>query len=120
MAHPALSECDLRIIHLAVVRALEYVGLRIVMTNSRSIRTSIRDVPLHLRYTVVPVDEACIERVAVSRGMWSSLCAAYPELAYTVPLLDAYVRDLIQARLPHDAEYLLHLLAEPAGVPADV
>lgn len=113
MAAPATSNpCELLACHIAVIRALEYVGHKILVINSRSIRGQLRGVPAYLIYTVVPVDD--VDRVT-SPGMWSPLVAGMPDRRDAlIPLLDDYVGDLIRARIPHEIGYLTSALLREA------
>jgi hypothetical protein len=110
------SDCELIAAHLAVIRALEYVGYRIEVIHDRPARRALRGVASHEFHTVLPVGEYEMDRV-VAPSMWSPLRAAFPDrAAELVPALDGYVRDLIQGRVAHEAGYLRAALRNRAAV----
>lgn len=87
--------------HVAVLRALEFAGKRMV---PRSARSSVPDVEPHLRHTVLPVEPADLDRLLAD--VWGLVDVALPGRADLVAALDAYARELLYEGVPHTIERL--------------
>jgi hypothetical protein len=110
------AACD-----LAVVRALELIGKRVVRAERARYGTLARaGLTWHEAHTVWAPDEAAID--AALSGAWTVLprlvnehgCCRVAEPALQA-LLDEYVRDLVTSRAPHryaDLEGRLRVLAD--------
>ena len=115
------SEADLRVLgaacDLAVVRALELIGKRVVRAERSRFGTMGRaGIGFHEAHTVWQVDDATIEQALT--GAWTVLprlvnehgCCSVAEEGLQ-EALDAYVRSLVASRTPHryvDLEVRLH------------
>lgn len=99
---PAGSPAELVACSLAVKRALELCGKRL-MTRGR--RSAYADVPAHELHTSIPFDRDPDELLA---GAWDSLCDTLGAAACDrlTPVLDAYVRRLLNTRAPFTVEGL--------------
>lgn len=103
---------------VAVVRALEIAGKR-MRSKNRPMRGELQPAAEPwLLHTVRPVPAAQLDYAL--EGAWTSVQALCPQLARHVPMLDTYVRQLLQAGVAHESRFLTKVLAPGAdrvGVP---
>jgi hypothetical protein len=83
--------------HVAVLRALEFAGKRMV---PRTMRASAPDGPAHLRHTVMPVDVGELDRLLLD--VWDLAEVAMPGRPDLISALDGYARELLYAGTPHE------------------
>lgn len=76
--------------HLAVLRALELAGRRMV---PRSEKRHAPEVPVHERHTCLVIELNELDRLV--SGAWDMLTVAMPERPGLVDALDAYTRELL-------------------------
>lgn len=100
---------------LAVHRALELAGKRLITRHIRASRPDLNHVPAHTLHTHIAASDADIDRIMT--GVWSTLTAVVPNAGPLVDVLDGYVRDLIRTGTPHESRYLSTALTA-LGVPA--
>lgn len=92
--------------HLAVMRALEFAGKRLI---TRAQRGEVLPKPEWTRHTLLQVVPADLDRLL--DGVWVLLEAAMPDRPGLSQVLDAYVRELLLAREEHQLRYLQVALA---------
>lgn len=105
--------CDevLAAAHLAVLRALELVGRRMV---PRSAKNTAPEVAVWARHTVLAVDgPAELDRLMA--GAWQMLEVAMPDRPDLVTALDAYTREAVYEGTAHTVDALAAHLTR-AGV----
>lgn len=103
MTPTACPPCDevLQAAHVAVLRALELVGRRLV---PRSHKRDAPDVPPWEMHTRLAVEAAELDRLMA--GAWRVLEAAMPDRADLVAALDAYTRETAYTGERHTLERL--------------
>lgn len=92
--------------HLAVLRALEFAGKRLI---TRARRGELLPLPAWTRHVNLAVEPADLDRLL--DGIWDMVAAALPAHPGLVPVLDRYVRDLLLAGQAHELRYLQTALA---------
>jgi hypothetical protein len=100
------TDCLVTACHLAVIRALEVAGKRML---TRQHRGQLKDVPPHELHTHLPVDDTDLNRLTA--GAWDTLHTALPDHPGLVADLDEYVRSLLVAGQPHERRYLPPILS---------
>lgn len=97
---PGSALASVEVCEMAVYRALELAGKRLL---TRERRHSLSGVPAHLMHTHVPVPETDLDRLL--DGAWSTLSLVRPDTLLTVTI-DDYVRDLLRSGMAHQTSYL--------------
>lgn len=92
--------------NLAVLRALELAGRRMV---PRSEKRFAPDVPVYERHTALVVELADLDRLI--SGAWDMLTVAMPDRPSLVDVLDAYTREALYAGRRHTLADLRDRLA---------
>lgn len=82
--------------HLAVLRALELVGRRMI---PRSEKRNAPDVPAYEMHTELVAEAAELDKLM--RGAWDMLAVAMPDRPDLVAALDAYTRTTVFEGRPH-------------------
>jgi len=100
---------------ILVVKALESVGKRLVSADrSRYSQRREEGIPFHLahtRWTAQPGVEKTLDGAwDSSRGVFLSHGVDEKTVDRLIPVLDAYTRELIRFRLPHETENLARRL----------
>ncbi|GAA3172601.1 hypothetical protein [Nonomuraea salmonea] len=104
MAGAADVPCDgpLFAAHMAVMRALEIVGKRLL---TRDRRGAYQHVPSYRLHTELPVPEDAMDRLL--DGAWDTLAGLLGDDAHqVVAAVDDYVRDLLRTGQPHELDWL--------------
>jgi len=105
-AASAVSDCELRTYSLAVIRALEMCGKRLLTRSRRSEAANVPPWELHVKYAYDRDPDLLLA------GAWEPLRAAVGEPRYQQirPILDTYVRRLLNTRQPHSDDTLRQAL----------
>lgn len=102
----------LHAVHVAVLRALDLSGKR--MISSRSELGRMLPHPAWTRHTHRKVYRSQLDEL-LRPGDWDLLKTAYPERPELAALADTYVRELLVAGIEHDISYL-ETAFEQAGI----
>jgi hypothetical protein len=104
--------------HMSVLSALSYAGKRMVF-GSRQRQTELRPLQEANPYRMhVELDPAGHDVDRMLDGAWKVLWEGRDDAATLVPVLDRYVRALIEARIEHTRDYLRTALQQ-AGICLD-
>lgn len=87
--------------NVAVLRALDIAGKRLV---TRASRGQMMPLPTWTRHTHVEITRHDLDKLLADA--WSLLDVALDGAGKVIETLDAYVRELLLAREPHDVRYL--------------
>lgn len=98
---------------MAVHRALELAGKRLITRHIRASRPDLNFVPAHTLHVHISAGEGDLDRIL--SGVWSVLVDVVPDSAPLVELLDAYVRDLIRTGTAHEPRFLARALHTATG-----
>lgn len=101
---------------MAVHRALELAGKRLITRHIRATRPDLNFVPPHTLHVHISAGDGDLDRIL--SGVWSTLTDVVPDAGPLVDVLDAYVRDLIRTGTAHEARFLagaLHAATTPAA-----
>lgn len=93
--------------NLAVLRALEFAGKRLI---TRATRGEMLPKPEWTRHTYITVSPSDLDRLL--DGVWTLLDEAIPDEIGLSDVLDRYVRELLLAGQEHDRRYLQVALAQ--------
>ena len=98
---------------MAVHRALELAGKRLITRHIRASRPDLNHVPAHTLHVYISAGEGDLERILT--GVWSVLADVVPDSQPLIEVLDAYVRDLIRTGTPHEPRFLARALHTATG-----
>ncbi|MBT2226270.1 hypothetical protein [Nonomuraea sp. NEAU-A123] len=94
---------------LAVQRALELAGKRLLTRHYRATRPDLNHTPATTLHVHIPAAEHELDRLLA--GAWDPVLAVVPNARALVDRLDEYVRDLLRTSTAHEAQYLARLLS---------
>jgi hypothetical protein len=107
---PHLTPAELAYVaELAVQRALELAGKRLLTRHWRANKPELNHAPPATLHVHIPAAEHDLDRLLA--GAWDPLLAVVPDADRLAARLDEYVRDLLRTSTPHEAQYLARLLS---------
>lgn len=109
-AAPRLTAGELAYVaELAVQRALELAGKRLLTRHWRASKPDLNHAPATTLHVHIPAAEHDLDRLLA--GAWDPLLAVVPGADELVGRLDEYVRDLLRTSTAHEARYLARVLS---------
>ncbi|MEU4406288.1 hypothetical protein AB0F88_17335 [Streptosporangium sp. NPDC023963] len=98
-------ECVALAANVAVMRALEVAGKRLLTRDRRS---QYQHLPAWKLHTEIPAREEDLDRLLADA--WTCLQQVLPHRGDLVAVVDEYVRDLLRSGLPHETRWLMRAL----------
>ncbi|WP_433379129.1 hypothetical protein [Streptosporangium sp. CA-115845] len=103
--HSDDAECVALAANVAVMRALEVAGKRLLTRDRRS---QYQHLPAWKLHTEIPAREDDLDRLLADA--WTCLQQVLPHRGDLIGVVDEYVRDLLRSGLPHETRWLMRAL----------
>ncbi|MFI9591104.1 hypothetical protein [Nonomuraea sp. NPDC052265] len=98
-------DCVALAANVAVMRALEVAGKRLLTRDRRS---QYQHLPAWELHTEIPAPEEDLDRLLADA--WTCLTQVLPHRDDLITVVDGYVRDLLRSGQPHETRWLMRAL----------